>query len=52
MTNDHGVVLVALAILVHAWVPRLVGPPVVLSTIGWIITALAILALASVWVRC
>jgi hypothetical protein len=55
MTIAHevtGVALVALAIIAHAWSPRIVGRPAVLSAIGWIVNGLAILAIGSAWVRC
>ncbi len=52
-TNEHIVTgLVALAIVAHAWSSRIVGPPKLLSMIGWVLNALVVVALVSVWVRC
>lgn len=43
--------LVALVIFAHGWVPRIVAPPKVLSLIGIVINVLAVLAIAGVWLR-
>lgn len=51
MNTLNGAALVALAIVAHAWVARIQGPPLLLSVIGWIINALVIVALLLVWVR-
>jgi len=52
LTHEHGLaVLVVLVVLAHAWTPRIVGPPAVLSAIGWTINAVTILALVMVWAR-
>lgn len=44
-------VIVALVIYAHAWHGRILGPPRVLSAIGWVVNILAALALLSCWWR-
>ena len=46
-----GTCIVALAILAHAWHGRIIGNPVVLSILGWIINILTMLALLACWLR-
>lgn len=50
-TTVTGTCIVALAIVAHAWQGRMVGNPIVLSAIGWVINILALLALAACWIR-
>jgi len=51
MNTIEGSTLIALAIVAHAWVSRLQGPPKVLSVIGWVLNVLVILALLALWWR-
>lgn len=45
---DAPSVIVALAIVTHAWTARIVAPPRVLSVIGWVLNVLTCLALLRV----
>lgn len=44
--------LIAAAILGHAWVHRISGPPQVVNAVGWVYAALVTLMIASQWVHC
>lgn len=50
-TNVAGACIVALAIYAHAWHGRIIGPPKLLSVIGWIVNVLCALALLACWLR-
>jgi hypothetical protein len=51
MNTIEGSTLIALAIVNHAWVSRIQGPPEVLSIIGVVINVLMFVAIAWLWVR-
>ena len=51
ITSAAGLAALALAILAHGFVQRLTPGPVA-SVVGWIIVALAIIAICSQFVHC
>lgn len=43
--------LIALAILAHAWVPRVQASPLAAGAIGWLLTLLTLAWVIYVWMR-
>lgn len=50
-TNVAAACVVALAIFAHAWQGRIMGNPIVLSAIGWVVNVLCALALIACWLH-
>jgi hypothetical protein len=50
--HEGALAVLALVLLAHAWSSKIIGNPFVLSVIGWVVNGLAVIALASLWVRC
>ena len=52
MNIEHsGALLIALAIVGHAWVTRIQGPPQVVNAAGWVVSLLVLLVLLIALVR-
>jgi len=43
--------MIALMILAHGWQKRILGDPVLLSVIGWVINIVAIIMMVVCWYR-